>query len=364
MAFEKPPVIVDTGSYTIKTGFACDNHPVAIFRTAVGRPSYLNGSYGKEPYDVYVGDAALEQDEDLEISYPVVKGRIVHWDNIERILHHILYRELKVAPEDRAIMLSLATSTPMSDKFKCCEIIFEALNCVGICIQSQAVLALYGSGYTTGITVDMGYDKVDISPVYEGGLIAYAQTTTGIPSLELHDYIRKLLEERNINITSQRVLRDLKKTAYITKNAAYNVQTGKKTFTLPDGEVIDISNEAFMAGEVLFQPELAVPGWDVLSIPKAVQKTSEMCDSDLRSELFSGVVPCGGMAMIPGLCPRLKQDLEVLTGEVVNVYSSDEAYALSWLGGAAYGGMPTPKIWVTKRQYEDFGEKIVKNKFT
>lgn len=56
MSFEKPVVVIDNGSYNIKAGFACDNHPVSIFRTVVGRPSYLRGSYGRDYYDVYIGE--------------------------------------------------------------------------------------------------------------------------------------------------------------------------------------------------------------------------------------------------------------------------------------------------------------------
>lgn len=55
MAFEKPVIVIDNGSYMIKAGFACDNHPVSMFRTVVGRPKHLQGSYGREYYDVYIG---------------------------------------------------------------------------------------------------------------------------------------------------------------------------------------------------------------------------------------------------------------------------------------------------------------------
>lgn len=47
---------------------------------------------------------------------PVVDGRIVHWDNMERVWHHIFYRELKVAPEDRAVIMTAANNAPMSEK--------------------------------------------------------------------------------------------------------------------------------------------------------------------------------------------------------------------------------------------------------
>lgn len=116
MSFEKPVVVIDNGSYSIKAGFACDNHPVSIFRTLVGRPSYLKGTYGRDYYDVIIGDNALEKVEDLELNHPVVNGRIVHWDNMERIWHHVLYKELKAAPEDRAVIIAASPTTTLKEK--------------------------------------------------------------------------------------------------------------------------------------------------------------------------------------------------------------------------------------------------------
>ncbi|XP_026317813.1 putative actin-29 [Hyposmocoma kahamanoa] len=59
-SFEKPAVIIDNGSYCIKAGFSCDNHPVAIFRTVVGRPNTIAGRYGRpgQYYEILIGDDA------------------------------------------------------------------------------------------------------------------------------------------------------------------------------------------------------------------------------------------------------------------------------------------------------------------
>lgn len=116
MAFEKPAVIIDNGSYNIKAGFSCDNHPVSVFRTLVGRPKWLYGSYGKEFYDVFIGDEAYAQTYVVDLSPPVVDGKIVNWDNMERIWHHIFYRELKCAPEDRAVILAASATSTIKEK--------------------------------------------------------------------------------------------------------------------------------------------------------------------------------------------------------------------------------------------------------
>ncbi|XP_026745227.1 actin-like [Trichoplusia ni] len=118
MPFTKPVIVIDNGSYYVKAGFACDNHPVSIFRSVVGRPKYLNGTYGKSHYEVLIGDAAVARSDVLDLSCPVESGKIVHWDNMERIWHHIFYRELKAAPEDRCVMLSCAPATSWKDKYE------------------------------------------------------------------------------------------------------------------------------------------------------------------------------------------------------------------------------------------------------
>lgn len=116
MAFEKPVIVIDNGSRYIKAGFSCDNNPVSIFRSVVGRPKYLNGKVGREYYDVHIGDSAVENIQDLDLNSPILKGRIVHWDDMERIWHHIFYRELKAAPEDRSVMLGVSPLTPVEEK--------------------------------------------------------------------------------------------------------------------------------------------------------------------------------------------------------------------------------------------------------
>ncbi|XP_072930276.1 actin-like [Epargyreus clarus] len=368
MSFEKPPVVIDNGSFSIKAGFACDNHPVSIFRTIVGRPNYLHGSYGKEYYDVYIGDDAAVRVEDLELSHPVVCGRIVHWDNMERIWHHIFYRELKAAPEDRAVILGCAPTTPMQEKIKCCEIFFEALNSPALCIQPQSVLSLYGSGFTNGICVDLGYDTTDIVPIFEGGLVNYAHIQTGLAGNQISDYIKQQLNDRNLGHvikTVEDIERIKQDCLYVTECCAVTRKEYSKKYKLPSGEEIDISLEAFMAAELMFQPDL-VKGYKTNYVPlhEAVVNSALKCDSELRTQLYDAIVPCGGLAMVPCITKRLADEIENMVGRPVTVLSSSEAYAISWLGGATFAGLPDAnKMWVQKKQYEDYGPKIIRNKF-
>lgn len=229
------------------------------------------------------------------------------------------------------------------------------------------MLSLYGSGFTTGISVDLGHDTADIVPVYEGGLMSFAHMQTHYASVDISKFLLDSFEERGINLRfrSEDVLDGIKKQLYLTQDIAMSRKDYHRTYKLPDGTDLDISLEAFMAAEMMINPEL-VKGYktEVMALQEAIVTCAMKCDAELRAELFDAVVPCGGVAMIPGLNERLETEIEKLTNKPVSVLSSPEAYAVAWLGGATFAGMPdSKKMWVSKKQYEDYGEKIVRNKF-
>ncbi|XP_045783947.1 actin-1-like [Maniola jurtina] len=366
MSFEKPAVVIDNGSFNIKAGFACDNHPVSMFRTLVGRPNNLKGGYGREYYDVYIGDEAAAKVMDLEVNHPVVRGNIEHWDNMERIWHNLFYRELKVAPEDRAVILACGATSTMEEKIKCCEVFFETLNCPALCIQPQPVLSMYGTGTTTGICVDIGYDTTDIVPIFEGGMVKYAHVQTGIAGSQVSKYLKKSLGQRDlleIHLSFEDIEDIKKQYLYATPNSAMSIH--KKIYKLPSGEEIDVSNEAFMAAELIFQPDLLDDnGKKRISLQDAVVTAASKCDEELRLELYNAIVSCGGMSTVPGINGRLQMEIQNKIKKSVTILTSSEPYAVAWLGGATFAGLSdAKKLWIQKKQFEDYGEKIVKNKF-
>lgn len=237
-----------------------------------------------------------------------------------------------------------------------------------MCIQSQSVLAMYGSGTTTGLCVDIGHDTTDVAPIYEGKMITYAHINTGLAGSQITDYLEKCLSERYLlsDLKSPLDYESIKKSClYITENCAVTRKSYIRKFKLPSGEEIDISNEAFMASELIFQPDL-VKGEKTGFVPlhEAIVNASLKCDPEIRKEMFDAIVPCGGLSMIPGFNNRLQVELECCLSSPFNILSSSEQYAVSWLGGATFAGLSdTKKIWVQRKQFEDYGGRIVKNKF-
>lgn len=201
-------------------------------------------------------------------------------------------------------------------------------------------------------------------PVYEGMAIKYAHMQTQLAIKEIHTHLRQYLTDRNIEIHRPQ-LEEVKDYLYVTKNSAMSKTDYKRIYKLPSGEKIDIGQEAFMTGELIFQPDLVVgKKTPYMGLHDAVFRAAIKCDAELRAMMFEAVVPCGGLATVKGLNDRLSLELERMAMMPVNVVGSTEPYTVVWLGAATFAGMKgTDKLWISKKQFEDHGAKIVTNKF-
>ena len=68
---KKPSIIIDNGSYYIKSGFGTEDNPRSCIRNIIGYPkkddkySYFDGK------DYFIGKQAKIRIDDLDIKYPV-----------------------------------------------------------------------------------------------------------------------------------------------------------------------------------------------------------------------------------------------------------------------------------------------------
>ena len=84
------------------------------------------------------------------------KGIIKEWDDMELIWHHMLYNELRIAPEDHNMILTDIPSNSPENREKMVQRMFEKLNVPGLYISMTSVLAIYDAGRTSGMAVDSG----------------------------------------------------------------------------------------------------------------------------------------------------------------------------------------------------------------
>ena len=71
----------------------------------------------------YIGNEAQERRDMLSLSYPIERGIVTHWDDMEKLWHHMFDRELNVATEEHPVLMSDAALNPKANREKMIQVL-------------------------------------------------------------------------------------------------------------------------------------------------------------------------------------------------------------------------------------------------
>ena len=168
---EEQALVIDNGSDTIKAGFGGDDEPRAVFPCIVGHMRYnqrVAGNVGNGQTGTYIGDEAVAKHDKLTLKYPIERGSVTNWADMEKIWHHTFYNVLRVPPEENQVLLTEAPLNSKANREKMTKIMFETFNTPAMYVANSSALSLYASGRTTGTVVESGHGVSYTTPIYEG----------------------------------------------------------------------------------------------------------------------------------------------------------------------------------------------------
>lgn len=361
----KTPLIIDSGSSTIKAGLAGDKIPSLTIPSFVGRakdPRTLK----KRTSNTYVGFEAERNISHLKLRYPINRGKVDNWTDVEDLWKYV-FSSLSLTSNAQPVIVSETSFNPCESREKTAEMFFETFNVPGLLLASQGILSLYSTGATTGVILDCGEGTTQITPIYEGFSITQAITSMNLAGKDLTEHLVRLLMRSGHSISSSHdmeLARTIKEQKCYVSPAKIDMNSPSEralpeTFTMPDGRIIPLSNERYLASEILFTPDrlgLELPGISQLLI-NSVQSTS----IDLRKNLYSKIYVTGGTSLMTGFGQRLLGDIKKASPKDVKVKMTlaNNRINACWLGASVLSKTSEFRNSVVNRsRYEEEGKRI------
>eukprot|EP00658_Telonema_sp_P-2_P071681 TRINITY_DN6090_c0_g1_i2.p1 TRINITY_DN6090_c0_g1~~TRINITY_DN6090_c0_g1_i2.p1 ORF type:complete len:286 (+),score=63.67 TRINITY_DN6090_c0_g1_i2:122-979(+) len=96
----------------------------------------------------------------------------------------------------RSILCTDPVLLPKPQREARVEQFFEAMEVGNFYLITSAVLSLYGTGRTTGLSVDLGHDRSAVVPVYEGYALPHAIKIGQVAGRVMTEHVERLLERK------------------------------------------------------------------------------------------------------------------------------------------------------------------------
>ncbi|XP_032903215.1 actin-like [Amblyraja radiata] len=353
-------LVIDMGSGSCKVGYAGQPRPDSVVASVTGYPRWKNKQR------IAVGKA-VSTEPDLVLVQPTHHSIIVDWTAAEDLLRHVFYEDLKVCPEEHAILISDPPLSPTTNREKIAEFLFESFNVPAMHVSYQSVLAVYSYGKTSGLVVDSGDRVTHAVPVLEGYNLPDAISRIDLGGHDLTTYLIKLLGEAGnaFHEKCRYIVEDIKqKCCHVAPDCQNETKQSNQQhcvdYELPDGHIITIGKERFKCPEALFNPTLIETNQD--GIHTAANISLRRVPPQVRHIMYNNVLLCGGSTLFDGFNLRFCKELYALSphGCKPKIHAVPERKYAVWIGGSILASLHAfQSMWIRREDYDDQGPNIV-----
>ncbi|KAL7680949.1 putative Actin family [Plasmopara halstedii] len=148
-------------------------------------------------------------------------------------------------------------------------------------------------------------------------------------------------------------------------------------FELPDGQTIVLGKERYQVPEFLLYPksfggavvkneEHAAATAQVFKkgLHNMLHDAVQLCDADLRRDMLSNIILCGGGSLTPGITERLNAEITRMVPSTFKVrfttVTKIERQFSVFIGGSILASLGSfQQLWVAKQEYSEIGAHAV-----
>jgi len=293
---------------------------------------------------------------------------IKDWNDFDSLLRHTYYNELRIAPEENMSLFAVPPTITEKEVTMLIERFYEEYNVPYLSLMSMSYLSLRQENLRTGLAVMSGQFNTHVVPVYEASELKYWKRSNDIAGKVVTDVLKSLLNPKcnDINVSISEDIKE--KHCFVSHNYENDLARRAREFQinyeLPDGQMISLTRERFMAPEVIFNPKII----DNNSLPlaKLICETIEGVDIDIRSQIASNIVLSGGNTLFPGFVSRLEEDLKSQLSLPFKVIAKPNRKYSVYLGGLAVTKNTSEYMSnaVSLTEFQEYGTRFVKNYFS
>lgn len=196
-------ICIEIGSHTTRSILGLSESltpPKLRTRTRVGyrhtTETYICGADLEATTDESDSAASGVNDELLFID-PIVAGEVKDWTALTAFFNHLLYTLTGEEPgarhSDYPVVLVVPLQWSRADREKVTKIFLEEFLRPAFMIMDMATASLYACNTMTGIVVDFGYSKTDITPIIDSIIIPSAASSVGTGGADMSAHLASLL---------------------------------------------------------------------------------------------------------------------------------------------------------------------------
>lgn len=345
-----PVMILEFGSYTTRIGKTNSYYPTT-FPSVIGLPK-KDLKVQKTTFGKQVNHILYNKVQPVEYGIPKSTDDMIP-------LYEYSIKELNVNCKETGVVYIEGYETRINQRKNITDIFFQQFDIPSFYMAPQTTLALYGSGRTIGVVVDIGDTITHVSPHNEGLPIQFSHKSQFFGGRDITENIIKYLQyDKNLSFKSvamYNIANEIKE-----KHCSLKDQDYDKIYELPDGTLITLTKEILKCPQELFQPSVMFLQ-NEHGIPDLLTQSYQMTDKSLRKDLFKNIILSGGSTSFEGFQTKLYNEMDQNRFSICNTIYDPST--ISWEGGMIIATMSNFfGFSISKQEYEENGPDIVNRK--